>query len=1055
MNFGLGIFAKKRILSIFLLVVVCVGLITVPSYAEQNYIFMDEFDAGHASKASKAFYSSNIYELNSASELLGDYQRASRIEKNKEGVIIYEAENIGAIQVRGGIHYNDTLDFRFSYSFDNTEYTELKPVIVNAGTATNGYKMKDYFFAGLPTGKIYFKITIPVEGDPWNKQIGFLKIETNTHSIIEEYDAKLMDMFNFNTADDSFYELTEGAESEEELRLVYALGLIDQKIMEESRFDTPITRGEFAYSLTKLVGIDKGEFSYGNYYDRFSDVDSLTDYAYNIQFAAEMGYLSKKPDGSFRPEENVHENDAIYAIMSFLGYRNVVDVKNAGDMYKLASNISLDYKATGRELTVRKAAELIVAALNARTAVYGWNDRITIGDNSYIKTALKLERVEGQMTYSKYGSVSGSDYDDNDIIEIDGNVVYTTSDYFKKNVGKNVWAYLADDNGRKTVVTFGNTHLKAEPFTVLKSDLYTQQSDMTMVRYDENGREKKKGIRITKLVVNGERTYDLSAEKMYDCDTITFIDGDGNGVYETAFAEKYRDYFIKAVYYSEKGLSDLYTGETFYLDAKKYDHINIIKDGNTATFAEFKENVVVSIAVSENNKFVRAVVSDGSVEGTVSRNNPTENMVRIGNKEYYISPSLIDKIEKGKADMLQSADEGIFYLNALSQISGFSSTTTRETYGFMINCGVAGPFADTLIVKLFETNGKISEIECTDTVKIAKGNNYSQVGGAKAKEILDTADALRNRGKTEGLIRYKKNKEGKITFISIPKTAKDDDVFSLDYSDSAAYSNGTDLINAKYAIDENTVRFFIPYDREETERYRNETITKSGYRGSQYKYDIRLYDTNSVCFAGAIVLYENENDAYNLNLMYNNLSYVSDVMTSYDETRQEARKQFKIMTSGVEKEYYAADNLKIVLGKNSSVETDASTLTADDIEKGDIVTFATNQKGEIGKIILYYNRSDKLFYKSDKTSSADFCVGSEDEYVYIYAELEFKYREFVKLNVGTEDFFCKINSANIALYEDKGANPGVKKGTVDDITKGDKVVVRMTRGSVTDMMVIR
>mgnify|MGYP004530868891 FL=1 len=81
-----------------------------------------------------------------------------------------------------------------------------------------------------------------------------------------------------------------------------------------------------------------------------------------------------------------------------------------------------------------------------------------------------FKTFEGQLDYSMLGSVSGSDYKNSDMVEISGVVFYAENIKFHELVGRRVYAYVKEKNGKKNVVSFGADE-DMDLFTIYKDSI--------------------------------------------------------------------------------------------------------------------------------------------------------------------------------------------------------------------------------------------------------------------------------------------------------------------------------------------------------------------------------------------------------------------------------------------------------------------------------------------------------------------------------------------------------------------------------------------------------
>lgn len=1041
----------KKICALTVALIMLTGVVYVPNVSAEQAIFVDEFDGGKSTGTTKTFFSDNIREISSSTSQSGDFTRATRIGAEKDGILIYKSENVGAITMRGVYPKNG--DFEFYYSTDNKEYIPIEPVygneiIKDSGT---GWYGRDYFFAGFPSGILYFKIVIPKEDGNtlYNKQINYVKIEKETTTLIKDYDDNLINSFDLKSADNKVFETFEGQKYKEAMHLLYSMGIMDKRVLNPERFNTEISRGEFASSLVKLMGFMSEKYSDNVTYEKFSDISSSTDYAYCVQIAIEMGYMNKMSDNSFRPEKPMSEQDAMYALMCLLGYQDVV--KN-NSIPSVASNTSFAYKLKGGNLTVEDAAKMLFAFLNANMANNKFNGIIEVGKRTYLSDILEINRVSGQMNYSVMGSMDSTYHSNKNEVEIEGVVLKSENIKFHELLGRRVYAYIDDDN---KVISFGIDE-KTEPVSVYKRDVNKSRSDLSNMYYTKDGTSKRKSINVTKLVINGERIYAISKTLLYDCDVLNFYDSNNDGKLETVIAERYDDYFVKSIYVTEKGIADFYTGNTFYFDSTKYNNIIFFRDGIKANFSNIIENSVISVAKSSNNRFVKVVINQDSVSDDYIYEDFSENIFTIGKENYGMSDGLKTLITSGKIQKMQMGETGKFYLNAVGDIAAYEITSPFvERYGYIIRAYEKSSTGN-IRVKIFGDDGNIETYDTRDKLSISFGTTSSKVNGSAAIALLKTAAELTNAsGEIEGLVKYR-IRDGVISRISVPRSSPLTNDFSMDYSNTAAFTNGNDIIDLKYIVNSDTKYFYIPYDRGDETGYQNKVSTVSTYSGTKDTYNIKLYDIDQNRVASAMVLFAEEFDADNIGLLWRRFGMVSSVRDVYDEENDCIRKQIKFVTQGAEQSYWICDNLKVRGGKmsnNEKADLTASTIVPSDIGKGDVIKYALNNKGEIGKLTLIYDASTKKYYKNDGTATTSYSVGTNGEIVEMYVTVDRVFGKYMIVETDSDTYVFDCSQAYASIYneDDKTVYPA----SVGDIKPGDKVVIRAQRTSLQDVMIIK
>lgn len=95
--------------------------------------------------------------------------------------------------------------------------------------------------------------------------------------------------------------------------LIYAMGIIENSVEDESE----MTRGEFAYSLAKLGGLDENWFSSES---KFSDVPATHKYAKAINAVSSVGCMNGVSEDQFGVNQTISYTNALVAMVRFLGY---------------------------------------------------------------------------------------------------------------------------------------------------------------------------------------------------------------------------------------------------------------------------------------------------------------------------------------------------------------------------------------------------------------------------------------------------------------------------------------------------------------------------------------------------------------------------------------------------------------------------------------------------------------------------------------------------------------------------------------------------------------
>ena len=140
------------------------------------------------------------------------------------------------------------------------------------------------------------------------------------------------------------------------------LGILSEK--EDAVYAQPITRGDFAYNLGKLLK-QSGESTTVRYFSDVADYDYAVPY---INALAEMKIISVDSERRFYPNNNITAQEAIKMVVSALGYTPLAEARGgypygyiqAAKDGDLLDGISV---GSGDEITLGAAAELLFNTL--------------------------------------------------------------------------------------------------------------------------------------------------------------------------------------------------------------------------------------------------------------------------------------------------------------------------------------------------------------------------------------------------------------------------------------------------------------------------------------------------------------------------------------------------------------------------------------------------------------------------------------------------------------------------------------------------------------------
>jgi hypothetical protein len=166
-----------------------------------------------------------------------------------------------------------------------------------------------------------------------------------------------------------------------------------------------ITRAEFAKITCNLAGIGDAAGSLGTLGSRFSDVGANIWYTGWVNLAAAQGYVNGYPDGSFKPNNKITQQEVITVLLRILGYDDNLPGPWPFDYISQAVKLNLTSKVTfvATSNAISGDVAYIASELLSETMVF-WDSAIgqfsdIINDNTKIKQTLLLKSFASRVVH--------------------------------------------------------------------------------------------------------------------------------------------------------------------------------------------------------------------------------------------------------------------------------------------------------------------------------------------------------------------------------------------------------------------------------------------------------------------------------------------------------------------------------------------------------------------------------------------------------------------------------------------------------------------------------
>ena len=616
-----------------------------------------------------------------------------------------------------------------------------------------------------------------------------------------------------------------------------------------------ITRAQMAKMVCEMLGYDNVTSSA----TIFTDVAKDHWASGYINTANKLDIINGYGDGTFGPEDTVTYEQAVKMVMCALGYGPLAEQKGGYPSGYLAVGSTYDVTDNVNDSTRGNIAVLIYNALTTplveQASYFGQFSAFYIMDgkngNAY-KTLLTEQDI-----YLATGIV-GETNRDRVRFTISKNSIdeeFVKNDTFRFYIGKSdiasyayqeVTAFVKQDDYDDYIVLAVQAAKRSQTFTINSDDLdeVTVGKNYTKVEYYEDVIN---SLRTTSFEVDTDAPIEFNKDSSYgdthtledfiglDDVELTFVENDGDGVYDVVTATQYTSERLELVDANRDRM--ILGGRTVEFDFSDKNATYIFEDekGNELTLNDFEEDDVVAYYYNHDAKDIKSatyikviLLSNAIIEGYVESVDSYDNIVTINGNEY-----------KDATGTLEAGDEGTFYVGITGKIVYFDGSSAISNFGYILASGDSSyVFDDTVEVKMLTTNG----IETYELTEKASETFDTMYGGYNLK--WNAGEIETNR-----FIKYKVNNSGDISRISA--------VSGVHSFTNSEYNADTEILAGEF-VETDTVVFVLD-EADDDEVY----VTNYKYLIDEGKYTGAVYvengDTKVIMITDTDSTYVNQN----------------------------------------------------------------------------------------------------------------------------------------------------------------------------------------------------
>ncbi len=496
-----------------------------------------------------------------------------------------------------------------------------------------------------------------------------------------------------------------------------------------------VTREQFAKIICYALSV--GELTYSpEEKNIFIDVAPDRWSSDNIKTAYKLGIINGMGDGTFAPESNVLYEQAVKMAVCALGYTTAHADREGGypmGYMAIANRAGLikgikDAKQ-GQPLNRGAVAKLVDNMRDANQITDG-EETESLRDQTVEKSQKYEGRVIGLYGRSLYADEDASEANKYQIEIEKGSTrkIFVASDLnldVETYLGRSVTVYYSNDDF-EDYPSITNISLQSGKNKQVKIDIdLIRRYGSDNIEYYENANsEKSKEIEFlssTKVVYNGQATesslQDVLDENIENVGTVTLIYSTSSEKADVAFVKAYDTFVVNSIDLTNYKLT-YDGGDTDILDVTdRSKNVTIKNAGKDYEFSRIKKNNIISIAESEDGKYIEALVSTKTASGTVELNDEDSIVLDSSpNTTYYMSSILTDT----QRTDLDVGNYVTLYLDAFNRIAKcVVSEKGTFVFGYLSQIEVPERKNDKFEV-MIHTPGKVSGEAYTlaDKVKV-------------------------------------------------------------------------------------------------------------------------------------------------------------------------------------------------------------------------------------------------------------------------------------------------------------------------------------------------
>lgn len=519
-----------------------------------------------------------------------------------------------------------------------------------------------------------------------------------------------------------------------------------------------VTRAQFAKIICYATGVGELKYSAAEK-SIFADVAPEHWASDNIKTAYDSKIINGMGDGTFAPENPVLYEQAVKMVVCALGHTTLEADRQGGypTGYLVIANkanllTGLKDVKQGEPLNRGAVAKIIDNMRDAQQVVDG-KESGSLRDQTQGTTKKAEGRVIGLYGNSLYAGEDASTCNKNQLeLEIgskreifDATEVSIAVDDF---LGRSVIIYYDDDSSYDYKLIKNITY-QAGKNTKTEIDMnLIRNYDVDYIEYyDSISSAKANKIRFasdSQTVFNGQSSKD-SLKTLIDNNkgksgSITLVASSGGDTADVAFVKAYKTVIVSSIDTTNYKVKCT-NGDEYILDVKdRSKNVSILSSGKNIEISKIKKDNILSIAESDDKKYIEVLVSSSTSSGMVKLSDGESIVLDVSSSPTYYFNEILTSKEK---DLLGVGSYVKVYLDAFGKIA-YVTASSQGTYlyGYMSLIQKPQNRDDKFWVKLHtEKDIKGQSYELAEKVKVTYYNS------GEGKCVTDTINSIDNANK--------------------------------------------------------------------------------------------------------------------------------------------------------------------------------------------------------------------------------------------------------------------------------------------------------------------